>query len=78
MIPIIDSAPRAANPFVTPTLILVNSIVFLWMWSLPARELDVVTLEYALVPLRYSDPITAAIAPEAPSAGVGESRLAIK
>ena len=59
MFPISDSAPRAANPFVTLTLILINSVVFLWMWSLPSRELDLVTFEYALVPLRYSDPIDA-------------------
>ncbi len=59
MFPISDSAPRAANPFVTLTLIFINSIVFLWMWSLPPRELQLVTFEYALVPLRYSDPAEA-------------------
>jgi len=56
MFPIIDSAPRAANPLVTLTLILVNTLVFLWMWSLPADALNYITIEYALVPLRYSDP----------------------
>jgi membrane associated rhomboid family serine protease len=59
MFPIIDSAPRAANPLITLTLILVNTLVFLWLWSLPPHELDLVTFEYALVPLRYSDPIDA-------------------
>jgi membrane associated rhomboid family serine protease len=29
------------------------------MWSLPPREFQIVTIEYALVPLRYSDPIGA-------------------
>jgi membrane associated rhomboid family serine protease len=59
MFPIIDSAPRAANPLVTYTLILINTLVFVWMWSLPADALNDVTLEYALVPLRYSDPAAA-------------------
>jgi len=59
MFPIIDSAPRAANPFVTYTLILINTLVFLWMWSLTPRGLQIVTYEYALVPLRYSDPVGA-------------------
>lgn len=59
MFPIIDSAPRAANPFVTYTLILTNTLVFVWMWTLPPRALQLVTFEYALVPLRYSDPVEA-------------------
>jgi membrane associated rhomboid family serine protease len=59
MFPISDSAPRAANPFVTLTLILINTLIFLWMWSLAPRALELVTFEYALVPLRYSDPIDA-------------------
>jgi membrane associated rhomboid family serine protease len=59
MFPISDSAPRAANPIVTLTLIFINSVVFLWMWTLPPGELQQVTFEYALVPLRYSDPIDA-------------------
>jgi membrane associated rhomboid family serine protease len=59
MFPIIDSAPRAANPVVTYALILVNTLVFLWLWSLPPQALQIVTYEYALVPLRYSDPIDA-------------------
>jgi membrane associated rhomboid family serine protease len=59
MFPIIDSAPRARNPFVTYTLILVNALVFVWMRSLPPRELQIVTIEYALVPLRYADPTEA-------------------
>ena len=59
MFPIIDSAPRAASPVVTLALILINTLVFLWLWSLPPAALEAVTLEYALVPLRYSDPIDA-------------------
>lgn len=59
MFPITDSAPRAAHAYVTQALILINTLVFLWLWSLPARELQLVTYEYALVPLRYSDPVDA-------------------
>jgi rhomboid family protein len=59
MFPIIDSAPRAAHAYVTQTLILINTLVFLWLWTLPAQELQLVTYEYALVPLRYSDPVDA-------------------
>jgi membrane associated rhomboid family serine protease len=59
MFPISDTAPRAARPGVTYALILLNTLVFLWMWSLPSRALRIVTLEYALIPLRYSDPVDA-------------------
>jgi membrane associated rhomboid family serine protease len=56
MFPISDTAPRAASPSVVYALILVNTIVFLWMWSLPPHALEVVTVKYALIPLRYADP----------------------
>lgn len=59
MFPISDSAPRAAQPFVTELFILVNTLVFLWMWTLAPRALESITFEYALVPLRYSDPVDA-------------------
>jgi membrane associated rhomboid family serine protease len=59
MFPITDSAPRAADPLVTYALIMINTLVFVWLWSLPPRGLEIVTLEYALVPLRYTDPIDA-------------------
>jgi membrane associated rhomboid family serine protease len=59
MFPIIDSAPRAAHAYVTQALILINTLVFLWLWSLPGRELQLLTYEYALVPLRYSNPVGA-------------------
>jgi membrane associated rhomboid family serine protease len=59
MFPIIDSAPRATNPLVTYALILINTLVFLWLWSLPADALNGVTVEYALVRLHNSDPAAA-------------------
>jgi membrane associated rhomboid family serine protease len=59
LFPFIDTAPRAARPVVVLGLIVVNTLVFLWMESLPAPQLDWVLLHYALVPLRYSDPALA-------------------
>jgi membrane associated rhomboid family serine protease len=59
LFPFIDTAPRAARPIAVLGLILVNTLVFLWMESLPAPQLDGVLLHYALVPLRYSDPALA-------------------
>jgi len=57
--PFTDTAPRAARPAVVLTLILVNALVFLWMWSLPTRALNLVMVEYALIPARYTDPALA-------------------
>src|SRR5215467_12841464 len=59
MFPITDSAPRAAEPLLVYALIMINTFVFVWLWSLPPRALELVTIEYALVPLRYTDPIDA-------------------
>jgi membrane associated rhomboid family serine protease len=59
MFPISDTAPRASPATLVLTLIAVNTVVFLWMWSLPPRALDAVTVEYALIPLRYADPLGA-------------------
>jgi membrane associated rhomboid family serine protease len=54
--PFTDTAPRAARPAIVLALILVNTLVFLWTWGLPARELNAVLAHYALIPLRYTDP----------------------
>jgi membrane associated rhomboid family serine protease len=59
MIPISDTAPRASPPVLVLTLIAINAFVFLWMWELPPRALQQVTFEYALIPLRYADPLGA-------------------
>ena len=56
MFPISDTAPRASAPRIVYALILINTVVFVWMWSLPPRALQVVTIQYALIPLRYADP----------------------
>jgi membrane associated rhomboid family serine protease len=57
MFPISDTAPRASPVVVVITLTLIKTFVFLWMWSLPPRALLQVTFHYALVPLRYTDPV---------------------
>ena len=59
MFPISDTAPRASPATLVLTLIALNTVVFLWMWSLPPRALEYVTVEYALIPLRYTDPLGA-------------------
>ena len=56
MFPFIDTAPRAARPAIVLGLIAVNALVFLWMESLPPRALNAVLVNYALIPLRYTDP----------------------
>lgn len=37
-------------------LIAVNTLVFLWMLTLPPRSLRAVLVELALIPIRYADP----------------------
>jgi membrane associated rhomboid family serine protease len=54
--PFTDTAPRAASPIVTITLIGINVLVFLWMESLTPRGLEVVLAHVALIPLRYTEP----------------------
>ena len=56
MLPFIDTAPRARRPYVVITLIVINSLVFLWMQSLPPRSLNAVIVHLALIPLRYTEP----------------------
>jgi membrane associated rhomboid family serine protease len=54
--PFIDTAPRAARPMVVFAIIAANTVVFLWLRSLPKTELDDVLVQYALIPVRYTDP----------------------
>ena len=56
MFPFTDTAPRAAWPAITLGLIGVNTLVFLWMWSLPPEALNVVLAHVALIPIRYTEP----------------------
>lgn len=56
MFPFIDTAPRAARPAVVFGLIAINTVVFLWLWSLPRAELNEVLVQFALIPVRYTEP----------------------
>jgi membrane associated rhomboid family serine protease len=59
LFPFIDTAPRAARPAIVFMLIAVNTLVFLWMLSLPPRGLNEVLAHAALIPIRYSSPALA-------------------
>jgi membrane associated rhomboid family serine protease len=56
LFPFIDTAPRAKPAVLVLTLIAVNTLVFLWMSSLPPRALNATLLHFALVPVRYTEP----------------------
>jgi membrane associated rhomboid family serine protease len=55
LFPFTDTAPRARRPLVVLSLIAINTIVFLWMWSLPQRAQDELIVHLALIPVRYTD-----------------------
>jgi membrane associated rhomboid family serine protease len=59
LLPFIDTAPRAARPVIVLGLIALNSLVFLWMRSLPTPAVNAVLVHYALIPVRYTDPALA-------------------
>jgi len=56
LLPFTDTAPRAARPAAVLALIAVNALVFLWTLTLPPDSLNAVFAEYALIPVRYTDP----------------------
>lgn len=56
MFPFTDTAPRAANPVAVLVLIVTNALVFLWMLGLSPRDLNLLLVQYALIPLRYTQP----------------------
>jgi membrane associated rhomboid family serine protease len=37
-------------------LIAINTVVFIWLWSLPRSGLNEILVHYALIPARYTDP----------------------
>jgi membrane associated rhomboid family serine protease len=59
LFPFIDTAPRAARPVLVLSIILFNSLVFLWTRGLSTRELNAVLVQYALIPARYTHPLLA-------------------
>jgi membrane associated rhomboid family serine protease len=54
--PFIDTAPRASRPIAVFGLIAANVVVFLWMQSLPPRLLEGAIVQYAVIPIAYTDP----------------------
>ena len=54
MFPVSDVIPSRTTPFVTVTLIVVNSLVFLYQATLPERQLDLFMAQYALIPAYFS------------------------
>jgi membrane associated rhomboid family serine protease len=56
LFPFIDTAPRAKHPVLVLSIILINSLVFLWTLTLSPSALNTVLLKYALIPARYTYP----------------------
>jgi membrane associated rhomboid family serine protease len=54
MIPIRDDAPKAVTPYVTYILIALNTLVFLFEVSLPARDLNRFIYQFGVVPILYA------------------------
>ena len=54
MFPISDVIPSRTVPVVTVSLIVLNSLVFLYEWTLPQYGLQVFTAQYALIPASFS------------------------
>jgi membrane associated rhomboid family serine protease len=59
LFPFIDTAPRASPPVLVLALIAINTLVFLWMETLPAGALEQVLIHAALIPIRYTEPLIA-------------------
>src|SRR5919107_5238397 len=56
MFPISDVIPSRTTPVITVTLIVINSVIFLYQWSLPEPLLQRFVASYALVPAWFSWP----------------------
>jgi len=56
MFPISDVIPSRTVPFITVGLIIANSLVFLYMLTLPDRALEAFVSTYAVVPAWFSVP----------------------
>lgn len=57
MIPIRDDTPRFSTPYVTYFLIALNTLIFLWEWSIglqSERALNVIMFEFGVVPSHVS------------------------
>ncbi len=49
-IPIKDDQPTIRKPWVTVALIVINSAIFLYAWSLGARGFQIFTIQYGFIP----------------------------
>ncbi len=56
MIPLHDTIPSRERPFVVWSIILLNTIVFLFELSLPKGTLEALFYNFGLVPARYTHP----------------------
>ena len=56
MLPIRDNIPSRRFPAATLSIIAVNTLVFLWELQLGPRRLEQAFVEFAIIPIRYSNP----------------------
>ncbi len=65
-IPIKDDQPTIRKPYVTVGLIVLNTVIFLYAWSLGARDFQIFTIEWGYIPyeLVTSTELTPQIATE--------------
>jgi len=57
MIPLKDDAPRVGTPYVNYTLLVLNTLVFLfelWIGMLGRREVDLFVYQFGVVPARFA------------------------
>lgn len=55
LLPVRTTAPRSGRPFVVWTIVALCAAVFLLQIALPPAEEFALVVDYALIPLRYSD-----------------------
>jgi membrane associated rhomboid family serine protease len=59
MIPLRDNIPRTSTPVVTVGLIIVNTLIFLYQLTIPARFEESFIFTYSMVPARLTHALTA-------------------
>jgi len=53
MLPVGDENPRTITPFVNYAIILVNTIIYLYEYTVPSRVYDEIIVEYGFIPARF-------------------------
>lgn len=56
MIPVRDTIPCASRPVITWSIIIINTLIFLYIWTMPEELINRLFYVYGMVPARYSDP----------------------